>query len=97
MSSVSGADLKLYEYSQPWDQKRPAIAHVTANAAGEFEFTNIPEGHYRLEISGKDLDDLFDVEITSKVPKTKSVTIDVSPARPDCTSGHEFEVETEKK
>ena len=95
MFSVAEAELTLYDYNQPfsWHSKPAAIARIQTNSAGEFEFGNIPEGHYRLEISGKNLYDLFDVEITKKVPPTKSVTIDVSPIFPDCTGGHEFEVE----
>lgn len=96
MFSVSGAELVLYEYSQPWDKKRPAVARVKANSAGEFDFGNILEGHYRLEISGENLYDLFDVEVTNKALATRSIMIDVSPIFPDCTGGHEFEVEAGK-
>jgi hypothetical protein len=94
MFSVSGAELMLYDYNQPfrWDTKPPAISRVQTNSAGEFAFGNVPEGHYRLEISGASLDDFFDVEITDKAPVTKSIVIDVSPVSPDRTGGHEFEV-----
>jgi hypothetical protein len=98
MFPVSGAELTIYEYNQAfhWDRK-PAVAKTNANSAGEFEFGEIPEGHYRLEIIGRNLYDLFDVEITRKAPVTKSITIDVSPIFPDCTGGHEFEVEALSK
>jgi hypothetical protein len=97
MFSVSGAEMKLYFYTQPWDRKQPAMARVTTNSAGEFEFANIGEGHYRLEISSDNLQDLFDVEVTSKVSPTQRMVIDISPIFPDCTGGHEFEVKTKEK
>jgi hypothetical protein len=97
--SVSGAELTLYNYDQPfdWTNKLPAVARTRATPAGQFEFGDIKQGHYRLEISDGNLDDLFDVEITNRVSKTKSILIDVSPIFPDCTGGHQFEVEAEKK
>jgi hypothetical protein len=79
--------MKLYFYTRSWDGKQPAIVHVTTSAAGEFEFANIGEGHYRLEISS---DDLRDDERTGKVPANKSIVIDISPIFPD-TGEHEFE------
>jgi hypothetical protein len=99
MFAVSGAELRLYEYDQPfrWDRKPPAVAKATTNSAGEFEFKDIKEGHYRLEVDGGALQDMFDVEITKKVPPTAWVTIDVSPNFPDCSGGHEFEVRSAKK
>jgi hypothetical protein len=99
MFAVSSADLKLYDYNQPfhWDNKPPAIAKTTTTGAGDFDFGALQEGHYRLEISGDGLEDLFDVEITNRIPMTKSITIDVSPIFPDCAGGHEFEVETAQK
>ena len=99
MFSVSGAELTLYDYNQPfnWDHKPPAIARTQTTPAGEFEFGDIKEGHYRLEIHGESRHSLFDVEITNQVSKTKSILIDVSPIHPDCTGGHQFEVEAEKK
>ena len=99
MFSVSGAELTLYDYNQPfhWDMKPPVVARTRTTPAGEFEFGNIKEGHYRLEILDPNRDDVFDVEITNQVSKTKSILIDVSPIHPDCTGGHEFEVETEKR
>lgn len=81
--------MKLYFYTRPWDGKQPAIAHVTTNSAGEFEFANIGEGHYRLEISSDHLRDLFE-EGTGKIPVNESIVIDISPILPD-TGEHEFE------
>jgi len=62
------------------------------NPKGEFEFKGVPEGHYLLTIDGGSLQDAFQVEITSKVKPTKSILIDISPNRPDCTGGHEMEI-----
>jgi len=81
--------MKVYFYTRPWDGKQPAIAQVTTNSAGELEFANIGEGHYRLEISSDHQWDLFD-EGTDKAPVTKSIVIDICPIFPD-TSEHEFE------
>ena len=81
--------MKLYFYTRPWDGKQPAIPHVTTNSAGEFEFANIGQRHYRLEISSDHRRDLFD-EGTGKVPVTQGIVIDISPIFPD-TGEHEFE------
>jgi hypothetical protein len=99
MFAVSSAELRLYDYNQPfhWDNKPPVVAKTSTTRTGDFEFGALKEGHYRLEISSANLDDYFDVEITSRVPLTKNITIDISPISPDCTGGHEFEVETAKK
>jgi hypothetical protein len=99
MFSVSGAELTLFDYNQPfrWDKKPPAVALTRTTSAGEFEFGNVKEGHYRLEIRGETMYGLFDVEITTQAPTTKSIVIEVSPIFPDCKGGHEFEIEEEKK
>jgi hypothetical protein len=92
--SVSGANLALYEYRWPakiWDSK--PIATVKTDSRGNFDFGSIVKGHYILVIGVKDSDVLggsFDVEVTDAVKATDSITIDVSPLRPDCTGGHEF-------
>jgi hypothetical protein len=94
---VSGAELEIYEYASPWPKDAKPLARTVANSAGEFEFGRLKEGHYALFIKGGGMQDLFDVEITNKVPHTKEVTLDISPIFPDCTGGHEFEVQAEKK
>jgi len=95
--SVSGAELEVYEYSRPWPKDAQPFARTVANPAGEFEFAALKEGHYTLRIRGGGMQDAFDVEITSKVPFTKEVTLDISPIFPDCSGGHEFEVQPKKK
>jgi hypothetical protein len=96
---ISRAELTLYHYDQPfdWNNKPPAVAKTRTTLLGQFEFGDIEQGHYRLEISDENHDDLFDVEITNQVSKTKSILIDISPLDPDCTGGHQFEVEAEKR
>ena len=98
MYNVSGAALELYDY-QGWNWKRDnkPLARTVANSTGEFEFAALKEGHYTLGIKGNGLEDWFDIEITNKVPVTKQITIDISPVAPDCTGGHEIEVQAEKK
>jgi hypothetical protein len=95
--SVSGAKLELYEYQDPWQEGRKPLAHAFANSSGEFEFIALKEGHYNLQIKGGGMEDWFDIEITNKVPTTKQVIIDISPNFPDCTGGHEIDVQAEKK
>jgi hypothetical protein len=95
--SVSGAELEVYEYSRPWPKDAKPLARTVANSAGEFEFATLKEGHYTLRIKGGGMQDAFDVEITSKVPPTRNVTLDISPIFPDCSGGHWFEVQAEKK
>jgi phage major head subunit gpT-like protein len=73
------------------------LAQAIANSSGEFDFGALKEGHYTLQVKGQGLGDGFDVEITNKVPATKQITIDISPIAPDCTGGHEIEVQSEKK
>ena len=88
--------MKLYFHTQPWDGKQPAMARVTTNSTGEFEFANIGEGHYRLEISSGN-QDLFDVEMTSKAPPAKRIVMAISPIFPDRTGGHESAIEATGK
>jgi len=97
MYSVSGAELELYEYQGKWKEGGKPLARTVANSAGEFEFAALKEGHYSLIIKGKDREDWFNVEITNKVPVTSQITIDISPIAPDCTGGHEIEVQSAKK
>ena len=74
------------------------VATVRSDSNGNFEFKDVPEGHYTLVIDVTDKPDdwvdAYDVEITRTAPKTKNVLIDVSPFHPDCKGGHEFIVET---
>jgi hypothetical protein len=99
MFSVAGAELTLYDYKDPfhWAHRPPAIAQTKTNSAGEFEFKAVKEGHYTLLIEGSGFVDSFDVEVTSKVPPTAWITIDVSPTSPDCSGGHQFEVRAARK
>jgi hypothetical protein len=97
MYNVSGAELEVYEYGRPWPRDAKPLAQTIANSAGEFEFGTLKEGHYSLFIKGGGMQDSFDIEITNKVPRTKEVTLDISPIFPDCTGGHEFEVQAEKR
>jgi hypothetical protein len=92
---VSAADLELYKYEWPIEDhnKLVQVARVTSDSNGNFDFgESIPEGHYFLVIAKGEWSDSFDVEITGKVKKTKSVTIDISPVYPDCKGGHELVV-----
>lgn len=87
--AVGQARLTLYEYRWPAKiEDLRLIATVTSDAHGNFEFRQIPKGHYVLTVKVKDPDligGFFEVEITDKVQTTKSITIDVSPIHPDCT------------
>ena len=96
--SVPGATLELYDYpATPWRNGAKPLARTIADSSGEFDFGSVPEGHYSLYIKGRDLEDLFDVEITRKARVTRKVILDISPHSPDCTGGHEFLVEDDKK
>ncbi|MGC2697969.1 MAG: hypothetical protein WA738_19455 [Candidatus Angelobacter sp.] len=97
MYNVSGAELEVYEYASPRHKDAKPLARAVANSAGEFEFGTLKEGHYSLFIKGGGMQDSFDIEITNKVPRTKEVTLDISPIFSDCTGGHEFEAQAEKK
>jgi hypothetical protein len=96
--SVGAANLALYEYRWPAKiEPLNLIARVKTGSRGNFDFGSIAKGQYLLIISVKASDVMggsFDVEVTDTVEATDSVTIDVSPIKPDCTGGHEF---TEKK
>ena len=98
MFTVSGAELEVYEYSsgKRFEDRKP-LARVVTNQKGEFEFASLKEGHYTLHIKGRNLEDWFDVEITNKVPVTRQIIIDASPVFPDCTGGHEMEIQANPK
>jgi hypothetical protein len=91
---VSRATLTLYEYRWPAQiEDLKVIATVKADSRGHFDFGSIVKGHYVLVINVPDADLMsasFDVEVTGAVHGTDSITIDVSPIRPDCSGGHEF-------
>jgi hypothetical protein len=94
----ANAKLTLYEYRWPITSysELVQVARRVADKQGYFDFGNLKQGHYILVIDGgQGLRQEFDVEITSKVPATKNITIDVSPVFPDCKGGHEFIVETQ--
>lgn len=98
MFSVSGAELEVYEYQGwHWKEDSKPLARIVANSAGEFEFAALKEGHYSIQVKGGGLAGWFDVEITNQVPPTERMTIDISPVSPDCSGGHQIEVEARKK
>ena len=67
------------------------VKAVKTDQHGWFDFGELPKGHYTLVIDWpSDYAQWFDVEITTLPKPTASVKIDVSPAYPDCTGGHEF-------
>ena len=92
--SAKGATLTLYEYRHPAkiaDLK--VVAEIKADSHGNFDFGSIPKGHYTLDIYTNTSDRMggsFDVEVTDAVRTTRNITLDVSPAKPDCSGGHEF-------
>jgi hypothetical protein len=69
---------------------RDPVVEVETDSNGWFDVGDVPKGHYTMTITGNDLQDAFDVEITEKVRKTTSVLIDISPVTPACKGGHEF-------
>ena len=85
------ARLVLYEYRWPRarDNMPPIVKALETDGKGRFDFGPLPTGHYTLVVDGGDS---FDVEIKVLPQVTESVTIDISPAYPDCTGGHEFSV-----
>ena len=92
--AVEYARLALYEYRWPARiEDLKLIATVTADAHGNFDFGQIPNGHYVLTVKAENpslMGGFFEIEITDKVQTTRSITIDMSPIHPDCTGGHEF-------
>jgi hypothetical protein len=91
--AVGWARLALYEYRWPAKiENLKLIATVTTDARGDFDFGQVPKGHYVLTVkaANTDLMGFFEIEITDTVRATRSITIDVSPTHPDCTGGHEF-------
>ena|SRR5271155_4848335 len=89
------AKLVLFEYRWPTSRNNmpPIVKTVETDGEGMFDFGLLRTGHYTLAI---DDEDWFDVEIKEPPQVTESVTIDVSPAYPDCTGGHEFIVRTRR-
>ncbi len=94
--SRSNAKLTLYEYRSPvrsWGEF-PLLRTVDADRGGNFDFGDLPKGHYVLEVKDSTLHDWFEVEVTATARPTDSVLIDISPFFPDCKGGHEFVVRT---
>src|ERR1039458_3402743 len=89
---VNDATLTLYEYRSPAKvEELKRVAAIKTDSYGDFDFGDIPKGHYSLDINVTGSDRLggwFDVEITDSVKTTKNITIDVSPITPECTGGH---------
>jgi hypothetical protein len=86
--------LMLYEYRGQWGgtTTRP-VKSVETDGNGMFDFGPLGAGHYTLSIDDADW---FDVEIKELPQVTQSVTIDVSPVLPDCSGGHEFDINTHR-
>jgi hypothetical protein len=90
-TSRPGAALTLYRYEHPWNfQESSVVARATADADGNFGFGALAAGHYTLRVSSGALQDSFDIEIVNDKRAATSVLIDISPAYPDCTGGHEL-------
>jgi hypothetical protein len=86
-----GAKLVLYRYEHPWNlQEYNVVARTTADGNGNFSFGTITPGHYTLQVSSNPLQETFDIELVDNKRATTSVLIDISPADPDCTGGHEI-------
>jgi len=89
-------ELDLYEYQMPVAQRSDLhlVKSARSGENGQFDFGTIPGGHYMLVIDAPwGASSWFDVEILAGIKATKSVTIDISSVRPDCSGGHEFIVE----
>jgi hypothetical protein len=93
---LSDAEMRLYQYTLPYVD-RPPVKVVRADSRGRFDFGSVPQGHYVLEIKQSEWHDAFEVELTSAVPETANILIDISPVRPDCRGGHEFNIQTVAK
>jgi hypothetical protein len=89
----SNVTLHLYEYRWPLHNRSemPFVKSVKTDDHGQFDFGELPIGHYTLVIDWpSEYAEWFNVEITRLPKPTTSVKIDVSPVYPDCTGGHEF-------
>jgi hypothetical protein len=85
--------LMLHEYCWPC----VALSHtfvktVITDANGKFDFGSVKPSHYYLEIDDgtRPLSALFQVEVRGTQNPKQVEIIDISPAYPDCTGGHEF-------
>ena len=76
---------------QPTSEAVQALPLALRMHSGNFDFGPLKIGHYTLGIDGNDF---YDVELKDLPLATVSVTLDVTPAKPDCTGGHEFIVKT---
>ena len=74
----------------------PLVKVTETDPKGYFDFGEIAPGHYTLILDDGvwGTSDWFDVEVKQQPKQTVTVTIDVSPAFPDCSGGHEFIVKT---
>ncbi|MFN7919326.1 MAG: hypothetical protein U0Q16_04470 [Bryobacteraceae bacterium] len=90
MVARSDAKLSLYRYQWPRDMHGKPIKEVAAGKNGEFDFGELPVGHYSLALSLPAAGAEFDVETIKRTVAAKSVLIDISPVLPDCSGGHEF-------
>lgn len=77
---------------EPAERHLTPVKTVTTGKDGRFDFGRVESGHYYLEIDDKAgaLYDQFEVELKGASQPKASVTIDISPIRPDCTGGHEL-------
>jgi hypothetical protein len=85
--------LTLFEYRWPINARseRPIVKVIKTDSNGGFDFGELPTGHYILEVAAPwGGDSLFNVEIVSLPRPIDFQVIDISPAYPDCTGGHEL-------
>jgi len=91
----SQATLTLYDYCWPCNLRNLVpVKTAFAGNDGTFDFGNLKPGHYHLKIEDEkdSFSGLFEVEIIGRPNSRESEIIDISPAYPDCTGGHEFVV-----
>ena len=92
------AKLTLYEYRWSISARSdmPLVKTVETDRDGKFDFGPLKTGHYVLIVNEQawGASEWFDVEVIDLSQATESVILDVSPAFPDCTGGHEFIVKS---
>ena len=96
LAARKGAELTLYEYRWPIKSRSdmPLVKSINTDTQGHFDFGPLKHGHYTLTIEDGESDDWYDVEVANLPQETVSVTVNITPAHPDCRGGHEFLVST---